>query len=260
MGVSYFTNSKGLKLAYVHIKAGGEGAALPALVFLEGFKSDMDGSKAIFLEETCRERGQEYLRFDYSGHGKSEGVFVEGTIGGWLNDAREMLSFVLDAREVVLVGSSMGGWIALRLLIDSPADMVRIRGVIGIAAAPDFTRDIKAQLTPEQLDMLEKEGYAEEPSDYEEPYIFTQALFDDGEEQCLLDPARPYKIDAALTLLQGKEDDSVYWEKALQIEKAFDGPSTKVIFIDEGDHSLSQPENLILLGKEVEQVLDYLRE
>ncbi len=251
MCVSYFTNSRGLKLAYVHTKASEGGKQLPALVFLEGFKSDMDGSKALFLEERCRKLGQEYLRFDYSGHGRSDGAFVDGTIGEWLEDAREIIAHVIEAPELVLVGSSMGGWLALRLLIDPPAEGLQIKGVVGIAAAPDFTKDIKAQFSSEQFSMLEEKGYAEEPSDYDEPYIFTRALLEDGDKQCLLHPPKIYKINAVLTLLQGKKDTSVSWKKALRIKQAFDGPQTKVIFIDDGDHSLSQPENLALLDEQI---------
>lgn len=260
MSISYFTNSNALKLAYVHTKSEEKGETLPALVFLEGFKSDMNGSKALFLEEQCRRRGQEFLRFDYSGHGYSEGEFVDGTIGAWLQDAREIIGNVIKASEVMLVGSSMGGWISLRLLIDQPEKMPKIAGVVGIAAAPDFTKDVKTRLSSEQLIDLEEKGYAQEPSGYDEPYIFTRELFEDGKKQCLLDPLTPYKIDAALTLLQGKKDDAVHWKKALRIEKVFDGPRTEVFFIDDGDHSLSRSEDLERLDEKIFSMLDYLRE
>jgi len=252
MSVSYFTNSKGIKLAYVHTKACGEGVDLPAVVFLGGFKSDMSGTKALFLEERCRKAGQEYLRLDYTGHGQSEGEFVDGTIGEWLEDSREIMSHVVESSEVIVVGSSMGGWLALRLLIDSQVGAAQIRGVVGIAAAPDFTKDIEAQLTPEQCVILEKTGRIEEDNEYDdEPYIFTQSLLDDGRTQSLLDSSEAYKISAKLTLLQGKEDISVPWEKASRIKQVFDGPQTEIIFIDDGDHSLSRPEDLALLDVQI---------
>ncbi len=256
MNISYFTNSKGLKLAFVHSKAGGQEKDLPAVVFLCGFKSDMNGTKALFLEERCIRAGQEYLRFDYSGHGQSEGAFEEGTIGGWLQDTREILGSVIEAPEIIVVGSSMGGWLALRLLIDPPEGNFRIKGVIGIAAAPDFTKDIMEQFSPEDYVQLKNNGRVEQANEYgDDPYIFTKSLFDDGKRQSLLDPEEPYKTRAMLTLLQGKKDNSVHWEKALRIEKAFDGPCTKVIFIEDGDHSLSQPDNLALLDEQISKMI-----
>ena len=257
MCASYYTNSHGVKLAYVHLKAEARGQGLPALVFLGGFKSDMSGTKALFLEERCRREGREFLRFDYTGHGESGGAFTDGTIGLWLEDAREMLVHVLEAQEVILVGSSMGGWLALRMLIDPlPEGGPQISGVVGIAAAPDFTVDLEAQMGPEERALLDAQGYIEEPNDYsEEPYIFTGSLFEDGRRQSLLHPERPYKTGARLLLLQGKEDHSVYWEKALQIEKAFDAPQSRVVFIEDGDHSLSRPEDLALLDEQITQML-----
>ena len=251
MGVSYFTNSKGLKLAFVHNEAEKRGRDLPALVFLGGYKSDMEGSKALFLEEHCRQSGQEFLRLDYSGHGQSEGEFTDGTIGSWLGDARGVIAHAIAAPEMIVVGSSMGGWLALCLLIDEPVLLPRIFGLIGIAAAPDFTKDVMAQLTLTELADLKANGRVVQPSDYDEPYIFTRELFDDGEMQSLLNLVTPYKTDAMITLLQGKEDNAVPWKKALLIEEAFDSPSMQVIFIDDGDHSLSRPEDLVLLGEQI---------
>lgn len=255
MSISYLSNSKGLKLAFVHSQADEQGGDLPALVFLSGFKSDMSGIKALFLEERCRRLGQEFLRFDYSGHGQSEGEFVDGTIGAWLDDTREMLAYAIKAAEVIVVGSSMGGWLALRLLIDSPKDVPQIKGVIGIAAAPDFTKDIMEQFTPEEYVSLKNNGRIEQPNEYsDEPYVFTRALFEDGEKQSLLDPVQPYKTQAMITLLQGRKDNSVHWTKAQRIAQAFDGPQTKVIFIDEGDHSLSRPSDLAVLDEQILQM------
>ncbi len=252
MGISYFSNAKGLKLAFVHNDADERGKDLPALVFLGGFKSDMSGTKALFLEERCQKRGQEFLRFDYSGHGESEGEFVDGTIGAWLEDTREILGSVIQASEIIVVGSSMGGWLALRLLIDPPEGKSQIKGMVGIAAAPDFTRDVMEQFTPEEHASLKENGRVEQANEYgDDPYIFTQSLIEDGEKQSLLDPAQPYKTQAMITLLQGRKDNSVHWTKAQRIEKAFDGSQTKVIFIDDGDHSLSQPDNLILLDEQI---------
>ncbi len=253
MCISYFSNNIGLKLAFVHSKADKLKTELPALVFLGGFKSDMNGTKAIFLENSCRKRGQEFLRFDYSGHGQSEGEFVNGTIGRWLCDACDIITHVIESSEIIIVGSSMGGWIALRLLINSLSkEFPSIRGVIGVAAAPDFTNDIMDQFTHKDHINLEKNGYIQEDNEYgNEPYIFTKQLFEDGKKQSLLNPKKPYKTQALITLLQGKMDKSVHWSKAQNIQKAFDSPRTKIVFIDNGDHSLSKADNLALLEEQI---------
>ena len=184
MSVSYFSENRDIRLAYVRTAPSGEGCSLPAVMFLGGFKSDMMGTKAIYLEEQCAARGQEFIRFDYTGHGLSGGEFVDGTIGSWKRDAQDILDHVVTAREVVLVGSSMGGWVSLRLVIENPA---RVKGVIGIAAAPDFTKDIEARMGQAERDMVQDIGRLEVPNDYsDEPYIFTQDLLEDGRVQSVL--------------------------------------------------------------------------
>ena len=250
MSASYHVTHKGIKLAYVHTQPSEKGGALPAVVFLGGFKSDMEGTKAIFLQEECKKRGQEFLRFDYSGHGQSDGAFVDGTIGIWKNDAIAVIDHVLQGRDMILVGSSMGGWISLRILMERPE---RIKGVIGIAPAPDFTKDIEAQLTDENREEIAATGRLEVPNDYsDDPYIFTKALIDDGREQSLLHLSA--EINVPLTLIQGKCDTDVPWEKANKIDAVFDGPQNKVIFIDDGDHRLSRDQDLRIIDAEVRAI------
>ncbi len=247
MSVEYFCDGRKDKLAYVHLK--GTSDDLPAIMFLGGFKSDMGGTKALFLQDLCASRGQEFVRFDYSGHGESDGVFAEGTIGAWALDALGIFDHIVK-RDVVLVGSSMGGWIALLLLLRRPE---RICGVVGIAAAPDFTRDIQSRMTQTEHQMMAQEGYIEVPNDYsDDPYIFTQALLEDGEANCLLHEAR--HICVPLTLIQGKLDQSVAWEKALKIDAMFHGPKTRVVFVEDGDHSLSREQDLELLRQAVLEI------
>ena len=138
-------------LAYVHsVPDASSENNMPAVMFLGGFKSDMEGTKALYLEEQCRAKGQEFMRFDYSGHGQSGGAFEQGTIGSWLSDACAVFQLIKSPR-VVLVGSSMGGWISLRLLQKSADDESilggkEISGLVGIAAAPDFTDDITQKM------------------------------------------------------------------------------------------------------------------
>ncbi len=250
MTISYCDASGGVKLAYIHTPSSNSGKDLPAVVFLGGFKSDMHGSKATYLEEQCKKRGQEYLRFDYSGHGKSGGEFVKGTIGSWKQDAIDVIEHVLKDRDLILVGSSMGGWIALRLLIERPD---HIKGVIGIAAAPDFTKDIENMMSKEECKMMERLGRLEIPNDYsDEPYIFTKELLEDGRDQSLLYDS--YDIDVPLILIQGKLDKDVPWEKAVIIKDKFVGSDTEIIFIDDGDHSLSREQDLKIINDQVKKV------
>ena len=246
MTISYFVGDNGDKLAYVHVKASSEGEKLPAVMFLGGFKSDMEGTKALYLEQQCRARGQEFLRFDYSGHGKSSGEFVDGTIGAWKKNAMDMLDNIIE-RDVIPVGSSMGGWIALLLALEGN---MRIKAVVGIAAAPDFTKDIEDKMGQDERDMMARLGRLEVPNDYsDDPYIFTSALLEDGNECSVLD--KTHDVSVPITLIQGKRDNSVEWGKALDIKECFKGSEVEVIFIDDGDHSLSRDQDLALINKAV---------
>ena len=150
----------------------------PGVIFMTGFKSDMTGGKALALEEFCRNRGQAFLRFDYTGHGQSSGAFEDGTIGEWADDAILALDRLSDGPQV-LVGSSMGGWIMLLAALARPD---RIAGLVGTAAAPDFTEDMmQGALSAEQKQQLETDGFAEIPNCYdEEPYKITKALLDEN--------------------------------------------------------------------------------
>lgn len=235
------------KLAYCYTPAKGEGKKLPTVIFLGGFKSDMNGTKANFLEEQCKSRGQAYLRLDYSGHGLSGGDFKDGTIGQWKSDALAVFDHI-NPDEAVLIGSSMGGWIALLLAKERPHQIVAL---IGIAAAPDFTNDLwYNRLDSKQREIIEQQGFVELPSQYsDEPYIFTKALFDDGQEHFLLDQEQDLSIP--MTLLQGMLDPDVAWETAIRIQNAFSKSEIDIVFIDDGDHSLSRPEDLELLDHEV---------
>ena len=250
MGVSYFSGAKSNRLAYVRSAPRLGDFSLPAIMFLGGFKSDMMGTKAIYLEDKCVASGHEFVRFDYTGHGLSDGDFVDGTIGSWKADAQDILDNIVESREVVLVGSSMGGWIALHLLIDNPS---RIKGVVGIATAPDFTKDIEAQMGQVERDMVENLGRLEVPNDYsDDPYIFTKDLLDDGRAQSILH--NEYEISCPLTLIQGKLDADVPWRKALKIKECFKGPATNVHLIDDGDHRLSRECDLEIINNAIKAI------
>lgn len=207
----------------------------------------MSGSKAEWLHEYCVRTDRTYLRFDYFAHGQSTGDFMDFTIGKAIMDSMFMIEQFID-KPAIIIGSSMGGWVALRLMQIIPD---KIHGFIGIAAAPDFTRKIYAALDDGHLAQLDENDYISEPSDYAEPYIFTRTLFDDGENHCLLDSKIDF--DGAVHLLQGKLDTSVDWHMPDAINACFDGRA-QITLIDDGDHSLSRPQDLDVLKSAIEQM------
>ncbi len=232
---SFFKNSRGQKLAYHYSKGVG-----PTLVFCPGFKSDMEGSKALFLEAECGKRDLPYLRFDYSGHGQSDGVFEEGVISGWVEDAYDVINHVTTG-DIILIGSSMGGWVSLLLALRMKP---RVKGFIGIAAAPDFTEKGMWQIWDKDMQKtLLEEGRVSLPSDYDEPYIITKELIEDGRAIQLLDG--PIDLDIPVKLLQGEKDDAVPSEWPSLISNCLTSKDVEIIFVKEGDHSLSQEKDLI---------------
>lgn len=230
------------------------GSVLPCVMFLGGFRSDMSGSKALALEADCKKRGQAFVRFDYSGHGISEGRFEEGCIGQWFADARDILDQVVPPGDVVLVGSSMGGWISLLLLLERKE---RVKGLVGIAAAPDFTLAIEQALTEAQRLEIEHQGFVEAPSAYGPPYIITKKLIADGRERSVLN--RQHKVDVPMTLVHGRLDQDVPWRTAEEIQRKFEGPQTRILYVEDGEHRLSRPEDLALICAEVEAVSEAVR-
>lgn len=239
-------------LAYVAVAA--RDTDRPAVIFMGGYRSDMNGTKALYLEAQCRARGQGYVRFDYRGHGLSGGDFKDGTIGLWLADARAVVAHAVPAGPVVLVGSSMGGWMALLAGRDMGP---RLQGIVGIAAAPDFTRDIYQRLDADMRGELAARGCIAVANDYsDEPYVFTQEFFTDGEAHCLLDRAPEYPC--ALRLVQGMKDNDVPWQTAFRIKKAVQAQGgVEVVLVAQGDHRLSRPADLALIDRQVRVLSGY---
>jgi pimeloyl-ACP methyl ester carboxylesterase len=218
------------------------------VVFLGGFNSDMTGTKAEFLAGWCAARGAPFLRFDYSGHGTSGGRFAEGTIGRWAQDAACVVD-ALAAGPQVLVGSSMGGWIALLLALRRAP-----RALVGIAPAPDFTEDLMwAEFTPAIRAAIETDGVWQRPSDYGAPYPITRALIEDGRRHLLL--RGPIALDVPVRILQGQQDPDVPWRHALRIAEAITGEDVRVALVKDGDHRLSRPADLALLGETLAPLL-----
>ena len=231
--IKYMDGPNGYRLAYAKTEGAG-----PMIVFLSGYKSDMEGTKAVHLEAWAKLAGRAFLRFDYSGHGVSDGVFEEGCIGDWARDAQAVIEATCDG-PVVLVGSSMGGWIA-SLMTQRLRNVV---GFVGIAAAPDFTEDgFWAEFTEEQRQQIMEDGHVALPSDYGDPYIVTRRLIEDGRENLVLRSRlhMPYPV----RLMQGTEDTAVSRETALRLLDHIDGPDIQLALVKGADHRFSAPQNL----------------
>lgn len=220
----------------------------PTVIFLGGFKSDMAGTKAVWLENWCRTRGRGFLRFDYSGHGVSSGRFEEGCIGDWAEDAEEVIRATCQG-PLVLVGSSMGGWISL-LLTRRLSD---IAGLVTIAAAPDFTEDgYWAGFNETQRAQVMEQGYFDVPSDYGDPYRITRRLIEDGRTQLVL--RSPLPLPFPVRCLQGTEDAAVSRETALRLLDHAESPDMTLTLLKGADHSFSAPDCLPLIARAIKEV------
>ncbi|MCV2446899.1 alpha/beta fold hydrolase [Paracoccus sp. DMF] len=222
----------------------------PCVVFLGGFRSDMQGTKAVWLEDWARARGHAFLRLDYSGHGESSGAFEDGCIGDWLADAQAVLDRVEG--PLVLVGSSMGGWISLLLARAMPE---RLAGLVTVAAAPDFTeRGFWAGMDPGQRAALLREGRVLRPSDYDAPYVITRRLIEDGRRHLVLD--RPLELPFPVRFLQGTADADVPVSWALDLLGHAEGPDMRLVLVKAADHRFSTPDCLALIGAALQEVLE----
>ena len=242
----------GATIAYHKTAADDSQSRAPGVMFLGGFMSDMTGSKALALEASARARGQGFLRFDYQGHGASSGRFEEGTIGRWAEDAVAVLDEVTDGPQV-LVGSSMGGWIMLLTALARPQ---RVAGLVGIAAAPDFTESLMwQQFTPEIRATIEREGVYLQPSDYgEAPYPITMALIEDGRRHLLMD--RPIPLTCPVRLIHGTADPDVPYTLSLDLMGRLESTDVEVTLVKGGGHRLSEPEDLDRLTRIVGALSD----
>ncbi|MEM9043867.1 MAG: alpha/beta hydrolase [Pseudomonadota bacterium] len=247
----YLNRSNKPRLAYHRFAGEGDGALLPGIVFLGGFRSDMTGTKAQFLQEWAKERGRAFLRMDYSGHGQSDGDFLDHCIGDWAEDAVTVITSVTEGPQV-LVGSSMGGWISLLLARQMPE---RIAGLIGIAAAPDFTEDsMWAGFSDEQRATLTETGRLDLPSDYsDDPYPITKRLIEDGRENLVL--RTPLNLPFPVRLLQGTADTDVRPEVALRLLDHLVSPDARLTLVKDADHRFSEPSELSLIGKTLHGIL-----
>jgi len=220
--------------------------AKTAVVWLGGYRSDMTGTKATVLEAHALEHGLAFVRFDYSGHGRSSGHYTEGTISAWLEDAMAVIKAFTGKRRLILVGSSMGAWIALRIVeeLRKIKQGKRLAGLVLIAPAPDFTVElIEPALTDKERVALADKGYFEEPSDYSpDPYRYTRALIEDGRNNRVM--AGLIETGCPVHILQGMKDADVPYRHALKIMEKIIGDDAILTLIRDGDHRLSRPEDL----------------
>jgi pimeloyl-ACP methyl ester carboxylesterase len=240
----YLITAQGRKIAYHKTEGTG-----PGVVFLGGFFSDMEGTKAVYLEQWARETGRAFLRFDYSGHGLSSAKFVEGCIGDWAEDAYEVISHLTEGPQI-LVGSSMGGWISL---LTAKRMSARIAGLVTIAAAPDFTEDSMWEWMDEIMRAkLLREGVVFLPSDYGDPYPITKRLIQDGRKHLVL--REPLNLAFPVRMLHGTADEDVKMDVALRLLEHANGDDIRLSFVKGADHRFSDERCLRLIRKAIHSV------
>jgi len=246
-------------LKFLHIGDGRErrgvavravAGASPGLLWLGGYKSDMKGTKAVALAEWAEREKRSCVRFDYSGHGESEGAFTDGTIGRWLADSLAVFDDCCRGPQI-LIGSSMGGWLALLLTRElkrrqpaGRADAGSVAGMVLIAPAVDFTEELMwKRFTPEIKRTLEEKGVWERPSQYSaEPYLVTRQLIEDGRKHLLL--GGMIETGCPVRILQGVEDPDVPWRHAIELTSRLASDDVVLTLVKDGDHRLSRPEDI----------------
>jgi len=238
---SGFLERGGERLAWRRIE--GEG---PTVVWLGGFRSDMAGTKAEALAGTARDGGWRYLRFDYSAHGESTGVWEQATIGQWKADALAVIDALTEG-PLVLVGSSMGGWIACLAALERSE---RLHALVLVAPAPDFTEKLmRPKIPPEGLREIELNGVWLEPSEYDEPLPITRRLLDEGREHLIMDG--PIPIRCPVRILQGQRDEQVPWAHALTLAGLLESEDVVFTLAKSGDHRMSTPADIARLSETV---------
>ena len=238
------TRADGVRLAFDYRRGKG-----PTLVFLPGYASDMAGTKALALDEWAGRKGHAMLRLDYSGCGQSGGQFDDGTLDVWRNDVLTVIGLI-EHGPLVLVGSSMGGWL---MLLVARALGRQVKGLVGIAAAPDFT---DWGYTDAEKGQLQKHGRIEQPSDYGVPIATTLGFWQSGKANRQLTTDIP--IDCPVRLLHGQNDADVPWDISMQLAAKLRSADVQVTLVKDGDHRLSRPQDIALLIATVERLLESL--
>jgi pimeloyl-ACP methyl ester carboxylesterase len=219
--------------------------SVPGLFWLGGFNSDMKGTKALALDAWAAEHGRACVRFDYSGHGESGGAFIDGTIGRWLEESLVVFERFCSGPQV-LIGSSMGGWMALLLareIARRPGSRASLTGLVLIAPAPDFTEQLMWNgFSPEVKREIETNGVWLRPSQYGEPYPITRTLIEEGRNHLLLGSA--IDVGCPVRILQGAQDPDVPWQHAFALAHRLPSDDVVLTMIQDGDHRLSRPQDI----------------
>lgn len=223
----------------------------PGIVYLGGFRSNMDGRKALYVQGLCESLGLAFVRFDYAGHGVSSGRFEEGSLSLWLADSLAVLDQLTTGPQI-LVGSSMGAWLMIHVAL---ARSNRIQALVGIASAPDFTDDFSL-LNAQQHEDLKSNGFCTCHSSQGEPYIISQAFVDDSLQYRLLDKSLP--IHCPVRLLHGTQDQSVSWQQSLKLSQQLQSLDIELILFKNGDHRLANNKQLSRLAEVIMNVVQSL--
>ncbi|EJF76101.1 alpha/beta hydrolase [Bartonella birtlesii] len=230
----------------------------PGLVWLSGYQSDMLGSKAMLIDQFAQKSDLSCLRFDYSGHGESGGDFFQGTISRWVNESLAIFETYCEGPQI-LIGSSMGGWIALRLSMMLAQKNKKLAGMVLIAPAPDFTQTlVEPELGPEEWKILEEKGYIERPADNddEEPMPFTKALIEDGRDNCVMRGC--LDVGCPIHILQGMEDDKIPYQHTLTLLNHLPLHDVTLTLVRDADHRFSRPQDLERLETVLRSLIDQI--
>lgn len=246
----------GIRIAVKHRM----GENMPGLMWLGGYRSDMEGTKAVELDAYAGENGLSCTRHDYSGHGQSGGAFIEGTISAWLAQSLAVLDKITSG-PLILVGSSMGAWIALRMVeeMNKRGQSNRIAGLLLLAPAPDFTVELmEPQLSDAEKHDLETKGYFEEATPYgPDPNIFTKALFDDGRQNRTM--ASSIDTHCPVHIIQGKQDPDVPWQHTQRLFELMSKDDASLTYVKDGDHRLSRPQDIALMKTVLDELINIAR-
>lgn len=244
-----FLEINGVKIAHLYVPPKGHDVTI---MFLHGFFSSMLKTKGQYLRDLCIEKGYGFLSLDYAGHGQSSGNFEDGCISHWLQNCEDIIRFS-GAKKLVIVGSSLGGWMMLHLMMRLP-DLVS--GLVGIAVAPDFTTEIPGKLTPQQHQMLRETGKFILSSDYQASGVaITQKLLDDGATLTVFEKGG-IPCHVPVRLLHGIKDADCSFSLSFKLMEELKVADVEIILIKDGEHSLSTPQNLRLLRQVIMQLIE----